>query len=354
MSKSPKVYIQSAAQISVQQPLSDAWFDEPIIHDTVYVRAIEPNYRDYIEPSKLRRMGKILKRAIVTAQVAANNSGIAMPDAIISGTGLGCIENTEIFLEAMVRNGEELLQPTYFMQSTHNTIGSIVSIDMKCHGYNNTYTHKGVSFENALLDAYLQFTAGRIKTALVGGYDEMTQKYQLILSRIGYWRAHGENVTLKKGEEAFAGETSVSFMLSAEKNEKTICRIGGISLLYKPSEADLKTALDELLKQNACSISDIDAVVVGTSGSRTNDEAYYRNAPALFAGKPLLHYKHIFGESYTASGLGMYVAATCLQKQRTSKYLLMNGLTEINSVKTLLLYNHCEDKNHSFILLSKV
>jgi len=185
MSKSPKVYIQSAAQISVQQPLSDAWFDEPIIHDTVYVRAIEPNYRDYIEPSKLRRMGKILKRAIVTAQVAANNSGIAMPDAIISGTGLGCIENTEIFLEAMVRNGEELLQPTYFMQSTHNTIGSIASIDMKCHGYNNTYTHKGVSFENALLDAYLQFTAGRIKTALVGGYDEMTAKISINFK--SYW-----------------------------------------------------------------------------------------------------------------------------------------------------------------------
>jgi len=299
-------------------------------------------------------MGKILKRAIVTARVAANKAGIAMPDAIISGTGLGCIENTEMFLEAMVRNGEELLQPTYFMQSTHNTIGSIVSIDMKCHGYNNTYTHKGVSFENALLDAYLQFAAGRIKTALIGGYDEMTQKYQLILSRIGYWRAHDENISLKRGEEAFASESSTSFMLNSEKNEKTICQIDGITLLYKPSEADLKIALDELLKQNDCSISDIDAVITGISGNFKNDEVYYRNASVLFAGKPLTHYKHIFGESYTASGLGMYVAATCLQKQRIPKHLLMNGSNEIKSVKTLLFYNHCEDKNHSFTLLSKV
>ena len=345
------IYIQSAEQISIQQPLSDAWFDAPIIYDSVYVRAIEPNYREYIDPNKARRMGKILKRAMVTAQVAVKKSGIALPDAIISGTGLGCIESTGLFLETMVRHGEELLQPTHFMQSTHNTIGSLVSIDMKCHGYNSTYTHKGVSFENALLDAYLQLNAGRIKTALVGGYDEMTPNYQLLLSRIGYWRAHSENPTLKKGEEAFAGETSVSFMLSSEKNEKSICQIVGIQLLYKPDENDLQLALKELLLQNACSINDVDAVFVGISGNKTNDEVYYRNASILFAGKPLAGYKHIFGESYTASGLGMYAAATCLRKNRIPQYLMLNGSKEINNMKTLLFYNHWEDKNHSFTLL---
>ena len=346
------MYIQSAEQIFIQHPLSDAWFDAPIIYDSVYVRTIEPNYKEYIEPNKARRMGKILKRALVTSQVAAKKSGIALPDAMISGTGLGCIESTGIFLEAMVRNGEELLQPTHFMQSTHNTIGSLASIEMKCHGYNSTYTHKGVSFENALLDAYLQLAAGRIKTALVGGYDEMTPNYHLLLSRIGYWRAHSENATLKKGEEAFAGETSVSFMLSSEKDEKTICQIGGIHLLYQPDKNDLRIALNELLIQNACTIDDIDAVFVGVSGNKINDEVYSRNASVLFAGKPLAGYKHIFGESYTASGLGMYAAATCLRKQRIPQHMLLNGCREISDVKTLLLYNQFENKNHSLILLS--
>jgi 3-oxoacyl-(acyl-carrier-protein) synthase len=346
------IFIQSAEQISVQQPLSDAWFDAPVMYDTAYVRAMEPNYKEYLDAGKSRRMGKILKRAIVTARTAAKNSGIAMPDAIISGTGLGCIESTEIFLEAMVRHGEELLQPVHFMQSTHNTIGSMVSIDMKCHGYNSTYTHKGVSFENALLDAFMQLSAGRIKTALVNGFDEMTPKYQLCLSRIGYWRAHDENQTLQKDGEAFAGETSVSFMLSSGKNERTICRIAGLTLLYKPDENDLQIALNGLLAQNACSINDIDAVVTGVSGNPENDGAYRRNAPVLFAGKPLVRYKHIFGESYTASGLGMYVAATCLRRQRIPRHLTVNGCKEIDAVKTLLLYNHSEDKNHSLTLLT--
>ena len=347
------IYIQSAEQISIQQPLSDAWFDTPLLYDTVHVRAIEPNYRDCLDPNKSRRMGKILKRAIVTARAAAKNSGIAMPDAIISGTGLGCIENTEIFLDAMVRNGEELLQPTYFMQSTHNTISSLVAIDFKCYGYNSTYVHKGVSFENALLDACLQFYEGRIKTALVGGYDEMTPNYHLMLSRIGYWRANGDGVQLQRGEEAFAGETSVSFMLSVEKTEKTICKLGGITLLYKPDEKSLQLAINGLLSQNGLNINDVDAIFTGISGNRNNDGVYYRNAPVLFAGKPLAGYRHVFGESYTASGLGMYVAATCLRKQRIPKHLLLTESNEITNVGTLLLYNHSEEKNHSFILLSK-
>lgn len=346
------VYIQSAEQISAQQPLSDAWFESPIMHESVYVRAIEPNYKEFLEPNQARRMGKILKRAIVCARTAVKNSGIVMPNAIISGTGLGCIESTEIFLEAMVRNGEELLQPTHFMQSTHNTIGSMISIDLKCHGYNSTYLQKGLSFENALLDAYLQFSEGRIKSALIGGYDEMTPKYQLMLSRIGYWRANGEGVHLKRDEETFASETSVSFMLCSKKNEKSICKIAGIDILYQPNVEDLQSALNELLRKNQLSIHDVDAVMIGINGNKENDTVYYQNIPFLFDKKPLLIYKHIFGESFTVSGLGIYAAATCLKRQRIPKHIFLNENDDIHYLKTILFYNQYEGKNHALTLLT--
>ncbi len=348
------VYIESAEHISIQQPLSDAWFDEPVLYDSVYVRAVEPNYKEYLEPNQARRMGKILKRAIITSRTAVKNSSVVMPDTIISGTGLGCIENTEIFLDAMVRNGEELLQPTHFMQSTHNTISSLIGIDMKCHGYNNTYVHKGVSFESALLDAYLQFSEGRIQSALVGGYDEMTPSYFLLLSRIGYWRANNEETVLKRGEEAFAGETSVSFMMNTKKTAQSICKIGGINLLYKPSDETLQNALNELLQQNNCTINDIDAVVVGTSGNKNNDTVYEKTASDIFPNKPLIGYKHIFGESYTASGLGIYAAVICLKKQCIPKHLLLNSEKEIINPKRILFYNQFENKNHSLILLENI
>ena len=39
------------------------------------------------------------------------------------------------------------------------------------------------------------------------------------------------------------------------------------------------------------------------SGNHQNDAAYLSETKMLFGDKPLLKYKHLFGESFTASGL---------------------------------------------------
>ena len=117
-------------------------------------------------------MSKILKRTVCTSIDALNKSGIDHPDAIITGTGMGCMENSEKFLIDLSRYGESCLKPTLFMQSTHNTISSLIAIILKCYGYNNTYSHKGISFESALLDAWMQIRSGMIRNALIGAHDE--------------------------------------------------------------------------------------------------------------------------------------------------------------------------------------
>lgn len=87
-----------------------------------------------IVPAEARRMSKILKRTVCTAITALNESDIKQPDAIITGTGMGCMENSEKFLIDLSRFGEQCLKPTLFMQSTHNTISSLTAIILKCHG----------------------------------------------------------------------------------------------------------------------------------------------------------------------------------------------------------------------------
>ncbi|MCX6226114.1 MAG: beta-ketoacyl synthase chain length factor, partial [Bacteroidia bacterium] len=138
-------------------------------------------------------MSKVIKRAIATAKASIADSGIEMPDAIISGTGLGCIDDTEKFLTAMIDNDEKFLQPTFFIQSTHNTISSQIAINLKCHGHNNTFVHGGISFESALTEAMLLFADNKVNTALIGGYDEMTPSYFKLLDRIGFWKIEIEN-----------------------------------------------------------------------------------------------------------------------------------------------------------------
>ena len=103
------------------------------MYDESFARSIDPSFKDYISPIEARRMGKILKRAVATSKEALKAADLERVDAIITGTGYGCIENTEFFLDALSTEGEQLLKPTYFMQSTHNTISSLVAIQTKNH-----------------------------------------------------------------------------------------------------------------------------------------------------------------------------------------------------------------------------
>ena len=146
----------------------------------VYVTAIVKDvpaeeYSRYLPPMKARRMGKLQKRALVTALKAMEISGIGEPDAILNGTAMGCMENTVQMLNGLAAEGEAMNMPTCFMQSTHNTVASMMAIYTKNHGYNNTYSHRTVSFELALQDAYLRLRTGGLRTALVCANDELTE-----------------------------------------------------------------------------------------------------------------------------------------------------------------------------------
>ena len=203
-------YVNSIAQVSCQKPLSDEWFDSPCIYEDKYVRAQEPDTKGLIVPSEARRMSKILKRTVCTAITALNESDIKQPDAIITGTGMGCMENSEKFLIDLSRFGEQCLKPTLFMQSTHNTISSLIAIILKCHGYNNTYSHKGISFESSLFDAWIQIKSGMIRNALVGAHDEVTPFMDLVMERT-------------HPEYSLVSEASVSTIVTNTRSDRNLC-----------------------------------------------------------------------------------------------------------------------------------
>ena len=141
--------------------------------------------RDYVKPLEARRMGKLMKASLLSSLKALKQAGIDCPDAIITGTSLGCMENSEALLTQIEQEGEVMLSPTNFMQSTHNTIGSNIAIRTHCHGYNVTYTQGDDSLEWALRDARRQLASGRCKTVLVGCHDETTPLYRSLMDRLG-------------------------------------------------------------------------------------------------------------------------------------------------------------------------
>lgn len=158
---------------------------------------------EFVPKLEARRMCKLLKSAIYTSMTALKDAGIETPDGIITATEYGMLDNSEKFLTQMCREGEELLKPTLFMQSTHNTIGGTLAIRMKCHGYNITFSNGADSLKDAVLDARLQLELGRVENILVGYHNELTTYFSDMERRL-------------YGRQNEPGETSIVLVLSTK------------------------------------------------------------------------------------------------------------------------------------------
>ena len=114
----------------------------------------------------------------------------------------------------------------------------------------------------------------------------------------------------------------------------------------------LMDAVATILQAAGKSLADVDFILTGISGNHGNDKAYLEETKTLFGDKPLLRYKPLFGESFTASGLGFYVAAQCLKAGRVPASLFVNKAdVTAKQPKCILLYNRSDGKNVSLTLL---
>src|SRR5690606_26853795 len=118
------VYVLGKGLISATGHSMDTKFwTSPRIPATYPWKALEPSYAGMIQPNQLRRLSKAVRMGIGAARMALEEAGLQTPDMISTGTALGCFQDTEVFMDQMVRYGEEKLSPTAFIQSTHNTVG---------------------------------------------------------------------------------------------------------------------------------------------------------------------------------------------------------------------------------------
>ena len=114
--------------------------------------------------------------------------------------------------------------PTNFMQSTHNTIASLIGLYTHNHGYNCTYSHKNISFESGMLDAYMQIKLGKIKTALVCANDEITPDLH--------------SKADKAGSKSDVKDRSIAVVLSSDKTDKACKMIKDIIISHDSVNGD--------------------------------------------------------------------------------------------------------------------
>jgi len=345
------MYIRSTANISPQKTFGNVPFlDEVVVYEGNRLACITPDYKDIIDPKLIRRMSRVIKMGVASAMACLQDAGVTNPDAIITGTAYGCLEDTGIFLSKMVERGEELLTPTSFIQSTHNTIGAQVALLLHCNNYNNTFVNGGSSFECSLLDAQMLLQEGEAQNVLVGGIDEITDISHSILSRFGLYKRGGiSNLDLYNANSkgTIAGEGSAFFLLTAEASGNDVAKLDAVTTFYKPgSFAEVENQVESFLQAQGLSMYDISLVVAGNNGDAQNDAVYHYLEGSLFNYCNVTRYKHLCGEYPTSSAFALWYAA------QIAKTSVIPGGEPITPIKKILVYNHYQNTFHSLMLLS--
>lgn len=351
------VYIIGTGCVSPQNTLGyNNLPDEIIETNSRFLEIQKPNYRDFINPKILRRMSKIVRMGIVASKTAIDQAAIDSPDAIVTGTGMGCQIDTEKFLNSMIENNEGLLTPTSFIQSTHNTIGGAIALGQKNHNYNITYVHRTFSFESALLDSMMLINEGKATNVLLGGFDEITEESWLIKTQIEFYKKQETNnlqILDDKQKGSLSGEGSSFFVLGNEKKNNAIAEVIDTNMFFRPQgNEDISERIIHFLKVNKLNIEDIDLVILGYNGDSDFDGIYTTLESELFSKNTTAYYKHLSGEYDASSAFAMWLAAGIIKNNNAPATIIRNG-TSPKNISKILIYNQFRNINHSLILLGK-
>ncbi len=345
------VYIKGMGNISPQKTWGEESLLIPVGYQGDRLTCIEPEYSQWIDPRQLRRMSRVIKMGVAAGSMALKDAGLTVPHGIITGTGYGCLDDTGIFLTKLVENQEQALNPTPFIQSTHNTIGSQIALLLQCQDYNQTYAHDAFSFESALLDAMLQLNETPDKKLLIGGVDEITNTSYSIQKRFGIFNKLENSLALFDNPSAgtLNGEGSAFFVLSGVQGEGDTVGIEALTTFYKPDTASLLKGIQNFLQAFSLKVEDVDLILVGKSGDQRLDQKIDRISSSLFSSNTIGYFKQLCGEYPTASAFALWLGAHIVKHQSIPETIVSNAVEK--PLKNILIYNQYFGTHHSLILL---
>lgn len=313
------VYINHIASIHADAPDGES----------LYLPAHEPDYKSIIANATLRRrMSRIIKMGVACGLECIESLPSEKVHAIITATGLGCLADTEKFLNTIIENKEQLLNPTPFIQSTFNTIGAQIALLRRIYAYNMTYVHRGLSFESALLDGMMRIDEGD-ENVLVGAVDEITPASHTIRQRLG----------LLKGIRA--GEGAQFFLLGRQPSAGAAAELAGVSTFIRTKSAqEVSERIRYFLQKHRLTLEDIDWFITGKNGNRKEDTLYTKLESSLLPAAKHSTFKDECGEYPTASSYAVWKTAKAFEEGQAPG-------------QTALIYNHHHAINHSLILIRR-
>jgi len=346
-------YLHQAVCISPQKTFIS--FDPNLLEEPVGIKleVIEPSYEG-VPRNLLRRMGKAV-RIGVGACMPILRSAPGPVAGIIIGTANGGTEDSFRFLEQIIEFDDGVLTPGNFVQSTSNAMASQLSMLDGNKGYNLTHVHRGLAFENAVLDAALLTGEDEQAWYVLAGVDEISSSNFTLDSLEGWYKKeHAAPGHFYDADSpgTIAGEGAAAFSVSRQR-QNAIARVDALATLHSHEPALVRQRLDRFLKDHLPDGTAIDLLLSGENGDCRLQKYYEACEGGLSAGVSIARFKHLCGEYPTASSFALWLACQLLSGAALPGPMLKQGDPH-QPFRKILIYNHYKGAQHSFMLVSAV
>jgi 3-oxoacyl-(acyl-carrier-protein) synthase len=234
--------------------------------------AIEPKYTG-VPPGQLRRMGRALRMGVGAGMKLLQQQ---KADGIVIGTANGGIEDSILFLNQIHDYEEGRLTPTNFVQSTYNAIAGMMGMITANHGYNTTHVHRGLAFENVVLDAAMLLKENPDNTYLIGGVDEISEHNHRLVSLAGWYKRESvlnTDLYVTNTEGTLPGEGAAMFLVNNSPTN-AVAYLRNIKMVNSADENFVKQQMEVFLKENLQEGEEIDLFLQGENGDKRLQKYY--------------------------------------------------------------------------------
>ena len=343
-------YIHQTSCLGAQSAFSDIPLNE--LNETVENKllAIE-TMNSEIPVNLLRRMGKAVRLGISAGLPLLKETAV---NGIILGTGNGGLEDCIKFLNQIIDYDEGKLTPTNFVQSTANAIAAQLSILTSNKQYNITHVHRGLSFENAMIDVAMLLKENPLNSYLLGGADEISNYNYNVEYLAGHYKKENisnKNLYLSETDGTIAGEGAAMFIIN-NNIENACTQVNAIHTIHSENADDVEFALKYFLDKYVSQDNPIDIFFSGENGDARFIHFYSGCEKLLGDNVSIVRYKHMVGEFLSVSALALYMSCEGIKTGTFPNHMYKKKVTE--SIKNILIYNCCQGLQHSFILVSKI
>ena len=316
-------------------PLNPLRFDTSECRSTLAaaIGGFDPS--PWVAPMKMRRMDRTAVYAVAATKLALDDACVSVASegddrrGVVLGTWTAGGGSTQIFLDALFRQGPAGAPALLFDSTVANSAASIVGLEHRLRGPNMTISHKEASGLAAIVSAVDVLREGGASALIAGGTDAVFETFYKAYDRFGVMSSaasfSSRLAPFDASRDGFVlGEGAAGLWLErsdSATNDRARGEILGVSASSavlplnawpkhpEPLERTMRLAIEDA----GLAPSDIDVVYASSNATRELDGCEAQALASLFADTRtvITSIKGALGESGASGAMACAAALIC-------------------------------------------